>query len=155
MAKRNIELYHRIDDHDAERAAALLLSPTSKKLTQCLNGYRAALTSKKHRRRTALLAALCLIENEIGTEELLRAINFMTDGDDITSGEVNIEFAKDLAAYFKTNTTGTSIMREVLSALKRKAESTEEIKIYRKFEIRMTFLEHKPKADVPFNIIWH
>ena len=154
MAKRDIELYDYIDDHDAERAASLLLSPTSKKLTQCLNGYRAATSSKKKRRRTALLAALSLIENEIGSDEYLRALNYMTDGTDLTSGDVDAEFAKDLATFFKSDDKGKKIMREVLDALKKKAESTEEIKIYRKFEVRMAFIEHKPKVDLPFKIIW-
>ena len=66
MAKNTLELYDYIDDHDAERATSLLLNPNDKKLAQCLNGYDRATSTKKRRRRTALLAALCLIDQEIG-----------------------------------------------------------------------------------------
>ena len=118
MAKRNIELWDVIDDHDADRASSLLKTPTTKKLTQCLNGYRAATREKKRRRRTALLCALSLIEREIGTDELLRAINFMTgdEADLDTNGEVDIEFAKDLALVLKADARGQGMMKRIVES---------------------------------------
>lgn len=154
MEKRRIELYHYIDSHDAERAASLLTSPTSKKLTQCLNGYRAANGDKKKRRRTALLAALSLIENEIGTDEILRAINFMTSDNDLTKGEVDIEFAKDLASVMKSDNRSQSIMKDIIKNIQGSTGDIDDVKIRRKFEVRLAILEHKPKADVPFIISW-
>lgn len=154
MEKRKIELYNYIDSHDAERAASLLTNPTSKKLTQCLNGYRAANGDKKKRRRTALLAALSLIENEIGTDEILRAINFMTSDDNLTKGEVDIEFAKDLASVMKSDNRSQSIMKDIIENIEGSTGDIDDVKIRRKFEVRLAILEHKPKADVPFIISW-
>lgn len=154
MAKRSIELWDRIDDHDAERAASLLKNPTSKKLTQCLNGYRAASNDKKVRRRTALLCALCLIENEIGIDEILRAIDYLTEDKGLTHGEVNEEFAKDLAAVMKTDVRGKYIMNQIIQSLKG-GDSIEDIKLLKKFEVRMAILQHKSKIDLPFSIIWY
>lgn len=154
MAKRSIRLWDSIDDHDAERAAALLKKPTSKKLTQCLNGYRAASKDKKIRRRTAILCALCLIDNEIGTDEILRAIDTLTEENVLTHGEVNEEFAKDLAAVMKTDVRGKYIMNQIIQSLK-VGDSIEDIKLLKKFEVRMAILQHKPKVDLPFSIIWY
>lgn len=154
MVKRHIELWDSIDGHDAERAASLLANPTSKKLTQCLNGYRAATSTKKRRRRTALLCAICLIENEIGTSEILRAINFMTEGTDLTGGEVDEEFAKELAAVIKTDDRGKAIMRQIVKSISA-GNSIEDVKLVKKFEIRISILDHKPKADLPFSIQWY
>lgn len=154
MEKRSIRLWDRIDDHDAERAASLLKNPTSKKLTQCLNGYRAASKDKKIRRRTAILCALCLIDNEIGTDEILRAIDTLTEENVLIHGEVNEEFAKDLAAVMKTDHNGKTIMRQIISSLEG-GDSIDDIKLLKKFEVRMAILDHKPKADLPFSIAWY
>ena len=156
MAKRNIELWDVIDDHDADRASSLLKTPTTKKLTQCLNGYRAATKEKKRRRRTALLCALSLIEREIGTDELLRAINFMTgdEADLDTNGEVDTEFAKDLALVLKADARGQGMMKRIVESLKHEAATDDELKNARKFEVRLSIEGHKPRPDVPFTISW-
>lgn len=156
MAKRNIELWDTIEDHDAERAASLLNSPTSKKLTQCLNGYRAATREKKRRRRTALLCALCLIEREIGRDEILRAINFMTgdEADLATNGEVDEEFVNDLALVLKADARGKRFMGQIVQSLKSTAHTDDELKNARKFEVRLAIEGHKPRPDVPFTISW-
>lgn len=152
MAKNTLELYDYIDDHDAERATSLLLIPTPKKLAQCLNGYDRATSAKKRRRRTALLAALCLIDQEIGVDAVGRAIEHLCDTSRID--EVNEESVNDFIAYMKMDSKGQKIMREVVQKLTNTAFGEEQMKTARKYEVRLSFIEHKPKTEVPFRIIW-
>lgn len=152
MAKNTLELYDRIDDHDAERATSLLLNPNDKKLSQCLNGYDRATSAKKRRRRTALLAALCLIDQEIGVWSVGRAIEHLCDTSSIN--EVNEESIKDFIAYMKMDPKGQKIMREVVQKLTNTAVGEDQMKTARKYEVRLGFIEHKPKTEVPFRIIW-
>lgn len=158
MAKNTLELYDYIDDHDAERATSLLLNPNDRKLSQCLNGYDRATSYKQRRRRTALLAALCLAydpndqASSLSLGSIGRAINRLCDTSQID--EVNDESVADFIAYMKTDPKGQKIMREVVDKLKSMSNDTDELKVYRKYEVRLTFLQHKPKADVPFKIIW-
>lgn len=152
MAKNILELYDYIDDHDAERATSLLLNPNSKKLAQCLNGYDRATSTKKRRRRTALLAALCLIDQEIGVEAVGHAIEHLCDTSRID--EVNEESVNDFIAYMKMDHKGQKIMREVVQKLSNTAVGEEQMKTARKYEVRLGFIEHKPKTEVSFRIIW-
>lgn len=152
MAKNTLELYDYIDDHDAERATSLLLNPNLKKLAQCLNGYDRATSAKKRRRRTALLAALCLIDQEIGVDAVGHAIERLCDTSRID--EVNEESVKDFIAYMKMDTNGKKIMREVVDKLSNTAVGEDQMKTARKYEVRLGFIEHKPKTEVPFRIIW-
>ena len=152
MAKNTLELYDYIDDHDAERATSLLLNPNDKKLAQCLNGYDRATSTKKRRRRTALLAALCLIDQEIGVNSVGHAIERLCDTSRID--ELNEETIKDFIAYMKMDKNGQKIMREVVQKLTNTAVGEIQMKIARKYEVRLGFIEHKPKTEVPFRIIW-
>lgn len=152
MAKNTLELYDYIDDHDAERATSLLLNPNDKKLAQCLNGYDRATSTKKRRRRTALLAALCLIDQEIGVPSVGHAIERLCDTSRID--ELNEDTIKDFIAYMKMDKNGQKIMREVVQKLTNTAVGEIQMKIARKYEVRLGFIEHKPKTEVPFRIIW-
>ena len=152
MAKNTLELYSYIDDHDAERATSLLLNPNDKKLAQCLNGYDRATSTKKRRRRTALLAALCLIDQEIGVDAVGHAIERLCDTSMID--EVNEESVSDFIAYMKMDAKGQKIMREVVDKLSNTAVGEEQMNTARKYEVRLGFIEHKPKSEVPFKIIW-
>ena len=153
MAKNKLSLWDQIDDHDAERACSLLQNPNDKKLSQALNGYDRATYEKKRRRRTALLCALTLIEGEIGIGSIIRAVNRLCDTDGIA--EVNEESMRDLVAYMKTDIKGQRIMRQIVTKLSRTANGMEQEKLARKFEMRMNFIEHKPKTDIPFEINWY
>lgn len=153
MAKNKLSLWDQIDDHDAERACSLLQNPNDKKLSQALNGYDRATNEKKRRRRTALLCALTLIEGEIGIGSIIRAVNRLCDTDGIA--EVNEESMRDLVAFMKTDTKGQRIMRQIVTKLSRMANGMDEEKLARKFEMRMNFIEHKPKTDIPFEINWY
>lgn len=153
MAKNKLSLWDQIDDHDAERACSLLQNPNDKKLSQALNGYDRATYEKKRRRRTALLCALTLIDGEIGIGSIIRAVNRLCDTDGIA--EVNEESMRDLVAYMKTDIKGQRIMRQIVTKLSRTANGMEQEKLARKFEMRMNFIEHKPKTDIPFEINWY
>ena len=153
MAKNKLSLWDQIDDHDAERACSLLQNPNDRKLSQALNGYDRATSEKKRRRRTALLCALTLIDGEIGIGSIIRAVNRLCDTDGIA--EVNEESMRDLVAYMKTDIKGQRIMRQIVTKLSRTANGMEQEKLARKFEMRMNFIEHKPKTDIPFEINWY
>ena len=153
MAKNKLSLWDQIDDHDAERACSLLQNPNDKKLSQALNGYDRATSEKKRRRRTALLCALTLIEGEIGIGSIIRAVKRLCDTDGIA--EVNEESMRDLVSYMKTDNKGQRIMRQIVTKLSNMANGMEEEKLARKFEMRMNFIEHKPKTDIPFVINWY
>ena len=77
----------------------------------------------------------------------------MTEGTDLTQGEVNEEFAKDLAAVIKSDNIGKSIMHKIIREIN-DGGSFDNIKIRKKFEVRMAILDRKPKADLPFSINW-
>lgn len=153
MAKNKLSLWDQIDDHDAERACSLLQNPNDRKLSQALNGYDRATDTKKRRRRTALLCALTLIEGEIGISSIIRAVNRLCDTDGIS--EVNEESMRDLVAYMKTDEKGKKIMRQIVNCLSNTANDMDSEKLARKFEMRMNFIEHKPKTDIPFEIHWY
>jgi hypothetical protein len=153
MAKNKLSLWDQIDDHDAERACSLLQNPNDKKLSQALNGYDRATDKKKRRRRTALLCALTLIEGEIGISSIIRAVNRLCDTDGIA--EVNEDSMRDLVAYMKTDEKGKKIMRQIVNCLSNTANDMDSEKLARKFEMRMNFIEHKPKTDIPFEIHWY
>lgn len=153
MAKNKLSLRYQIDDHDAERACSLLQNPNDRKLSQALNGYDRATREKKCRRRTALLCALTLIEGEIGISSIIRAVNRLCDTDGIA--EVNEESMRDLVAYMKTDDKGKKIMRQIVNCLSNTANDMDSEKLARKFEMRMNFIEHKPKTDIPFEIHWY
>lgn len=153
MAKNKLSLWDQIDDHDAERACSLLQNPNDRKLSQALNGYDRATDKKKRRRRTALLCALTLIEGEIGISSIIRAVNRLCDTDGIA--EVNEESMRDLVAYMKTDDKGKKIMRQIVNCLSNTANDMDSEKLARKFEMRMNFIEHKPKTDIPFEIHWY
>lgn len=153
MAKNKLSLWDQIDDHDAERACSLLQNPNDRKLTQALNGYDRATNEKKRRRRTALLCALTLIDGEIGISSIIRAVNRLCDTDGIA--EVNEESIRDLVAYMKTDKIGQRMMRQIVNKLSNMAYGMDEEKLSRKFEMRMNFIEHKPKTDIPFEIHWY
>jgi hypothetical protein len=148
-----LELWDTIDDHDAERACSLLQQPNDRKLTQALNGYDRATNVKKRRRRTALLCALCLIDGEIGIQSIIRAVNRLCDTNGIN--EVNEETMKDFVAYMKMDSKAKEIMREIVNKLSNMSSDMESQKLARKFEVRMNFLEHKPKTDIPFQVNWY
>lgn len=154
MEKNRIELWDRIDDHDAERACSLLKNPNDRKLIQALNGYDRATFEKKRRRRTALLCALCLIDGEIGISSIVTAVNRLCDTRGIS--EVNVESVQDLVNFMKADNQAQKIMKQIVNKLTSISDDgdTEQKKLVRKFEMRMAFNEHKSNADIPFSIHW-
>ena len=62
---------------------------------------------------------------------------------------------RDLVAFMKTDIKGQTIMRQIVTKLSRTANGMEQEKLARKFEMRMNFIEHKPKTDIPFEINWY
>lgn len=155
MEKNRLELWDRIDDHDAERACSLLKNPNDRKLNQALNGYDRATFEKKRRRRTALLCALCLIDGEIGISSIVTAVNRLCDTHGIS--EVNDESVQDLVNFMKADSQAQKIMKQIVNKLTSMSDDsdTEQKKLIRKFEMRMAFNEHKPKTDIPFEINWY
>lgn len=154
MEKNRLELWDRIDDHDAERACSLLKNPNDRKLNQALNGYDRATFEKKRRRRTALLCALCLIDGEIGISSIVTAVNRLCDTHGIS--EVNDESVQDLVNFMKADSQAQKIMKQIVNKLTSMSDDsdTEQKKLIRKFEMRMAFNEHKSNADIPFSIHW-
>ena len=148
-----IELWDTIDDHDAERACSLLQQPNDRKLSQALNGYDRATGTKQRRRRTALLCALCLIDGEIGLQSIIRAMNRLCDTSGIDT--VDEKSIADFVAYMKMDSKAKEIMRQIVDKLDRISTDMESKKLARKFEVRMNFLEHKPKTDIPFQVNWY
>jgi hypothetical protein len=148
-----IELWDTIDDHDAERACSLLQQPNDRKLSQALNGYDRATGTKQRRRRTALLCALCLIDGEIGLQSIIRAMNRLCDTSGIDT--VDEKSIADFVAYMKMDRKAKEIMRQIVDKLDRISTDMESKKLARKFEVRMNFLEHKPKTDIPFQVNWY
>lgn len=149
----NIELWDMIDDHDAERACSLLKQPNDRKLTQALNGYDRATGAKQRRRRTALLCALCLIDGEIGIQSIIRAVNRLCDTRGIDT--VDEKSIADFVSYMKMDSKAKEIMREIVDKLDSMSSDMESQKLARKFEVRMNFIEHKPKSYVPFKVHWY
>lgn len=148
-----IELWDTIDDHDAERACSLLQQPNDRKLSQALNGYDRATGTKQRRRRTALLCALCLIDGEIGLQSIIRAMNRLCDTSGIDT--VDEKSIADFVAYMKMDSKAKEIMRQIVDKLDSISTDMESKKLARKFEVRMNFIEHKPKSDIPFQVNWY
>ena len=148
-----IELLDTIDDHDAERACSLLQQPNDRKLSQALNGYDRATGTKQRRRRTALLCALCLIDGEIGLQSIIRAMNRLCDTSGIDT--VDEKSIADFVAYMKMDSKAKEIMRQIVDKLDSISTDMESKKLARKFEVRMNFIEHKPKTDIPFQVNWY
>ena len=61
----------------------------------------------------------------------------------------------DFVAYMKMDSKAKEIMRQIVDKLDSISTDMESKKLARKFEVRMNFLEHKPKADVPFQVNWY
>ena len=61
----------------------------------------------------------------------------------------------DFVAYMKMDSKAKEIMRQIVDKLDRISTDMESKKLARKFEVRMNFLEHKPKTDIPFQVNWY
>lgn len=156
MAERSIYLrYPNNKTSDAKWAATILKNPTRHQLSKCIKFYGDLDDEeKKMRRRTLLICALCLIDDEIGISEILHAIDVMTSGTNHTKGEVDEEFAKELISFMKADVPCRRFMRKIVQTLK-EGESMDDIKHKRKYELRLAILRRKLKTNQQFSIVWY